>query len=451
MKQKKIKQIFIIIKIFILLLTLSTCENNPTNPIIATHISLNHTTVQIQIDESITLIALLEPSSATNNEIIWTSDNQDIATVSANGVVTAISKGYTTITASLKQGGLTAKCSIISGYEHDINYFTVYNSDQWDYSVNIIKALGNDRSYTIDIFEDIEIDGVWQDEFTFGDVTGITVNINGKATITRKSRDLLLSVGILQSVIINDLTLNGYYDDYNFSSFIVVVDGIDAIFTMQGNSVANHSTAYNIWVRKGGCFYLKENASVLHGFVGVFVSDSGTFYLQDNATVSFTVSTGVVVNGGFFYMNGGEISMNRNIYRNGLVGGVAISKGQFILSDGIINGNFATNSGGVYIGESGSFEMLGGIISGNRTLSHGGGVFVDRRGFFAMSGGIIYGNEESGSSIELANSSAYIGAAIFVYNYHTNYGTAYYGDGTDILPHTDGYDDFTDYTVIGRR
>ena len=63
-----------------------------------TSISLNFNTATMGVGETITLIPTLYPSTVTNKEVIFKSNNESIVTVDANGVITAKSVGTTTIT-----------------------------------------------------------------------------------------------------------------------------------------------------------------------------------------------------------------------------------------------------------------------------------------------------------------------------------------------------------------
>ncbi len=69
------------------------------NPIEVSRISLNKTTTNIQEGNTEQLTAVITPDNATNKNIIWTSNNTDVATVSDTGLVTAVGEGETTITA----------------------------------------------------------------------------------------------------------------------------------------------------------------------------------------------------------------------------------------------------------------------------------------------------------------------------------------------------------------
>ena len=73
-----------------------------------TGITLDKDTLTIARGETATLIATVEPADTTNT-IVWSSENDNIATVE-NGVVTAVGLGETTITAAC--GDKTASCKV---------------------------------------------------------------------------------------------------------------------------------------------------------------------------------------------------------------------------------------------------------------------------------------------------------------------------------------------------
>ena len=77
-----------------------------------TSITLNKTSLTLEIGETETLTASVLPENATNKEVTWTSNNESVATVSSTGVVTAVSPGAATITVTTADGGKTATCSV---------------------------------------------------------------------------------------------------------------------------------------------------------------------------------------------------------------------------------------------------------------------------------------------------------------------------------------------------
>ena len=77
-----------------------------------TGVTLNQTTVTLDIDQSITLTATVAPENATNKAVTWASDKTDVATVDANGKVTAVAAGTANITVTTQDGGKTATCVV---------------------------------------------------------------------------------------------------------------------------------------------------------------------------------------------------------------------------------------------------------------------------------------------------------------------------------------------------
>ena len=75
-----------------------------------TSVSLNKTSLTLEIGESEILTATVLPNNATDKSVTWTSSNQSVAMV-ANGKVTAVGSGIATITATVSNGK-TATCRI---------------------------------------------------------------------------------------------------------------------------------------------------------------------------------------------------------------------------------------------------------------------------------------------------------------------------------------------------
>jgi hypothetical protein len=85
----------------------ATCTVTVTVPV--TTITLDKTSLILEIGQTETLAATVGPEDATDNTINWSSSNTSVATV-ANGVVTAVAEGNATITASI--GDVTASCTV---------------------------------------------------------------------------------------------------------------------------------------------------------------------------------------------------------------------------------------------------------------------------------------------------------------------------------------------------
>ncbi len=74
-------------------------------------IILNKTEATLKATETLDLVATILPETITDKSVTWISSNEAIATVDANGKVTAMAVGKTTITVTAASG-VSAKCAI---------------------------------------------------------------------------------------------------------------------------------------------------------------------------------------------------------------------------------------------------------------------------------------------------------------------------------------------------
>ena len=77
-----------------------------------TGVLLDESNITLDVGGSKTLAATVTPENATNKKVRWTSDNETVATVSEDGVVTAVAGGTAVITATTHDGLFTATCTV---------------------------------------------------------------------------------------------------------------------------------------------------------------------------------------------------------------------------------------------------------------------------------------------------------------------------------------------------
>lgn len=92
--------------------------------IFPTSITLDKADVIMNVGETTKLKADVWPTDADNKSVIWNSDNEDIAKVSSDGVVTAVKAGKTKVYATTQANNLKAECEItvlqpVTGIEMD--------------------------------------------------------------------------------------------------------------------------------------------------------------------------------------------------------------------------------------------------------------------------------------------------------------------------------------------
>ena len=75
-------------------------------------IKLDKPTLELYVNETAQLIAIITPVNATDKTVRWDSNNLAAATVSSDGTVTAIAPGIADITVTASDGGITAVCKV---------------------------------------------------------------------------------------------------------------------------------------------------------------------------------------------------------------------------------------------------------------------------------------------------------------------------------------------------
>lgn len=90
-----------------------TWDGNVTH---VTGVSLNQTSASIVKGGTLTLVPTITPNNATNMNVSWSSNHEEFATVSDEGVVTAVAPGVATITVTTDDGSFTATCEVTVTY-----------------------------------------------------------------------------------------------------------------------------------------------------------------------------------------------------------------------------------------------------------------------------------------------------------------------------------------------
>ena len=78
-----------------------------------TGVSVEPVKLGLEVGGTEQLTATVEPADATNQNVTWTSSDEEVATVDEEGVVTAVAEGEAVITATTEDGGFTAECTVV--------------------------------------------------------------------------------------------------------------------------------------------------------------------------------------------------------------------------------------------------------------------------------------------------------------------------------------------------
>lgn len=153
----------------------ASIDNKPTDP----SITITPGTVTMKKNETKTLTAKTENGPAGTVE--WSSSRPDVATVSANGVVTGVMAGTSVITATYKSGGVTLDVATAA--------VTVLPTQV---TVTIIPPTnlsnsGSNKGSTIQLKAEVKVDGVVKNDatvtWTSSDTSVATVTPNGLVTV----------------------------------------------------------------------------------------------------------------------------------------------------------------------------------------------------------------------------------------------------------------------------
>ena len=108
------KLYFLPIAIAIITVILAACKAEITK--LPTGITLNHYSVTMIPGDTLTLIPDVIPDKADIKTVTWHSNNSGIATVTNNGVVTALAEGSVIITVTTNSGQKSAACALTIAY-----------------------------------------------------------------------------------------------------------------------------------------------------------------------------------------------------------------------------------------------------------------------------------------------------------------------------------------------
>lgn len=172
-------------------------------PISVTGVSLSRSTATVDVGANVSLTATVTPSNATNRNVIWSSSNAAIASVS-NGVVTGVAEGTATITATTADGAKTATCTVtvnkpivaVSSISLDLSSVEVKLSETFTFQPTVLPENATDKTIT------------WQSSNTSvatianGVVTPVSV---GQTTITATSNNAKTATSVV--TIISPLSL----------------------------------------------------------------------------------------------------------------------------------------------------------------------------------------------------------------------------------------------------
>ena len=179
-------------------------SNNPTSQsgstsqgngnIAGEGVSLNYDTLTINQGKTVSLVANISPTDASNKEVTWSSSNESVATVD-NGKVTALALGNSNITVTTVDGGFTASCKItVVAAEEEVNYVPDTSDSSIYFITNDTLSNGTlaDGEYTFAVnsnYKQIYVNA--PDKVIIVELGGVTIENNSNSPIFVQDCDKL--------------------------------------------------------------------------------------------------------------------------------------------------------------------------------------------------------------------------------------------------------------------
>ena len=395
-------------------------DNETQTPVVEVEsVSLNKSEMTLTEGESETLAATVTPENAENKSIIWSSNNEAVATVDANGTVIAKRAGTAVITAT-STNGKSAGCTvtvekkqipvtevrlsestvgIVEGSTYKLTA-TVLPENTTD-SKNVSWSSNNEAVATVDANGNVTAKragtAVITATSTNGKTAGCTVTVSkkeipitevrlNKSTETLKEGD---TTTLTATVLPENTT---YGKSVKWSSSNVAVATVDLMGKVTAKSAGtaiitatseNGKTAScTVTVNKkdtytglrdvdGNWMYF-ENGNVNSDYAGL-VNYEGLWFYVDNGTIDWGYTGLADYNGIWFYVSGGMVDWNYTglTYYNDV---------WFYVSGGMINWDY---TGLVYYNDI-WFYVSGGILDWDYI-----GLTYYNDIWFVISGGMI--------------------------------------------------------------
>jgi len=145
-----------------------------------TGVTLDNSSASLWVSETQQLTVTVVPADATNQNVSWISSAPSVATVSNSGLITAISKGTATITATTEDGGYKATCAV--------------NVQQQEVTVPDSTQTGTDGKGTITLSLTIPADVLFSGSFQLVLPNGVQLDLSVTHLVGDLATQLTLNI-----------------------------------------------------------------------------------------------------------------------------------------------------------------------------------------------------------------------------------------------------------------
>lgn len=221
-----------------------------------TNVALNLANTKIEEGKSLSLEATVYPENATNKNVTWKSSNSSIASVDANGNVTALKTGNVIITVTTVDGNKTASCEV----EIEAKHIPVSNISLSETSLVLVD--GDSETLTATVLPN--------------DATNKSVR-----WISSDKQVATVNNGVITTISPGHTTITVTTNDGNYSA--------TCLLEVQTNKIPSKWDGYSYsqaWINRGNNgIYRIKNAAELAGFSKCFSQGYYTHGNFNGATV----------------------------------------------------------------------------------------------------------------------------------------------------------------------
>ena len=214
-----------------------------------TGVSITNGGVTIAVGQTLQLYGNVSPSNATNQNVTWSSSQPSVAEIDANGLITAKTKGSTTIMVSTADGGRTARTTIHVVDAIPVTDITLtaegYTESAGTEDSPRPLALGTSLQMTASVVPENATERGITWAVSNEDVLAVTSSGkvyavgSGKAKVTATTVDGSFTKGYWFSVPDESYPVRGISLNYNAATIYMGESGIDLLATVSPSYATN--------------------------------------------------------------------------------------------------------------------------------------------------------------------------------------------------------------------